>query len=170
MLGKKSRWLAPLAATAAVLLTASSASAVIVTRPETPPPITIPAEFSCLTFDLQLSAEGGKITQLEFDNGNLFRVGKGVILTWTNTTSGASYTVNTAGSTGKYTKNANGTYTFRASGHNGFVYFPADRPEGAGAYQYTGLLLLTVDSPQTNNVISVDAIAGQSVDICALLK
>ena len=95
MFGKQSRWIAPLAATAAVLLTASPAGAATVTRPPTPGPIVIPAELSCGDFALRLSATGGKITQIAFDNGNLFKVGKGVILTWTNVTSGKTYTVNT---------------------------------------------------------------------------
>lgn len=172
MLGKKSRWFAPLAATAVVLLAASPATAV------TEPDFVIPAADSCNDFDLGLTATGGNIRQINFKNGNLFQVGTGVILTWSNEGiggdpgNGKTYTVKTSGSVAKYVKNPGGaSYTLTLTGHNGFVYFAADRPiEGPGAYQYTGRVVLTVDSPLTNNVSSVDARAGKAVDICALLR
>ncbi len=169
MFGKPSRWFAPLAATAAILLAASPAGAAV-TRPPNPPDSVIPAGQGC-AFDLGISGTGGKVTRITFKNGNFFNVGKGVVLTWTNMSNGKTYTVNTAGSVAKFTQNPDGkTWTFSASGHNGFVYFPLDRPEGAGAYQYTGRLVLTIDSPETVNVLSVDASAGKAVDICARLR
>ncbi|KUM33366.1 hypothetical protein AR539_15580 [Arthrobacter sp. EPSL27] len=164
MFGKQSRWFAPLAATAAVLLAASPASAAV------EPDVIIPASESCKTFDLGLAAEGGNIRQIDFSNGDFFQVGTGVVLTWINMSTGKTYTVKTSGSVSKYTQNADGTWTFTATGHNGYVYFSGDRPEGPGAYQYTGRLVLTIDSPITNNVKSVDATAGKAVDICARLS
>lgn len=172
MLGKKSRWIAPLAATAAVLLAASSASAATVTRPPNPPDAFVPAGLGC-DFNLGLSGTGGKITQITFSNGNYFKVGKGVLLTWTNLDNEKSYTVNTAGSVTKFIKNPDGNWSFTSTGHSGFVYFPADRPGdqgGAGAYQYIGRLALTIDSPDTVNVLAITATPVNSVDICELLK
>ena len=85
---------------------------------------------------------------------------------------GKTYKVNTAGSLSKFTQNPDGkTWTLTATGHNGFVFFPADRPvEGAGAYEYNGRLVLTVDSPNDVNVLSVDATAAKAVDVCARLS
>ena len=165
MLGKKSRWIAPLAATAAVLLAASPASAF-----HTDPDITIPASESCGDFDLGLAADGGNIRVIELSNGNVYQVGTGVILTWSNEENGKTYTVKTSGSVARYVLNPDGeTYTLTLSGHNGFVYFSTDAT-GPGAYQYTGRVMLQVDSPSTNNVSSVDATAGRAVDICARLR
>lgn len=173
MLGKKSRWIAPLAATAAVLLAASPASAFHLD------PNTIDAIDSCGDFDLGLTADGGDIRVIELSNGNVYQVGTGRTLTWSNEglegegSNGKTYTVKTSGSVARYVLNPDGTsYTLTLSGHNGFVYFSTDRPDdgGAGAYQYTGRVVLQVDSPKTNNVKSVDATAGKGVDICALLR
>ena len=175
MFGKKFRWIAPLAATAAVLLAASPASAFHLD------PNVIDAKDSCDTFDLGLRSNGGNIREIELSNGNVYQVGTGRILTWSNEglegkgSNGKTYTVKTSGSVARYVLNPDGkTYTLTLSGHNGFVFFAADRlPEegGAGAYQYTGRVVLQVDSPKTNNVLApVDATAGKAVDICELLK
>ncbi|MDP9982254.1 hypothetical protein J2W14_001642 [Pseudarthrobacter oxydans] len=170
MLGKKSRWIAPLAASAVVLLAASSAGA----APDDVTKIVIPASESCDTFDLGLTSNEGNIRVIELSNGNVYQVGTGRILTWSNEETGETYTVKTSGSVARYVLNPDGkSYTLTLSGHNGFVYFSADRPAdegGAGAYQYTGLVVLQVDSPKTNNVSNVDATAGKAVDICELLK
>ncbi|HEX9226473.1 MAG TPA: hypothetical protein VF885_07405 [Arthrobacter sp.] len=167
MLGKKSRWIAPLAATAAVLLAASPASAFHLD------PNIVDAKDSCGTFDLGLTASGGGIKVKEFSNGNIYQVGTGVFLTWSNEGlngqggNGKTYTVKTSGSVARYVLNPDGmTYTLNLSGHNGFVYFSNDAG-GPGAYQYIGRVVLQVDS--NLKVISVDATAGTAVDICALL-
>jgi hypothetical protein len=170
MLGKQSRWFAPLAATAAMLLAASSAGAA-------EPEITIiPAADSCVGFDLGLQATGGGIKEIQFSNGNLYRVGTGVVLTWSNQglngsgSNGKTYSVKTSGSVARYVKNPGGqTYTLTLTGHNGFVFFSTDAG-GPGAFQYTGRVVLTVDNPVDNNVKSVDASAGKAVDICARLR
>ncbi|MET4093943.1 hypothetical protein [Arthrobacter sp. UYCu712] len=155
-----------------MLFAAPPAGAAVTRPPElsNPEAVVIPADLAC-GYDLRLSGANGKITQIKFKNGNFFNVGKGVILTYTNLSNGKTYTVNTAGSVSKYTQNPDGkTWTFSATGHNGFVYFPLDSPEGGGAYQYTGRLVLTIDSPKTLNVLSVDASAGKVVDVCARLR
>ncbi|UTT70604.1 hypothetical protein NMQ03_05560 [Arthrobacter sp. DNA4] len=104
MLGKKSRWYVPLAATGALFMAASPA----VAAPDT---VVISAQDSCKTFDLGLSASGGTIREIEFANGNLYKIGSGVILTWSNQSTGKTYTVNTSGSVGRYVKQPDGTYT-----------------------------------------------------------
>ena len=167
MLKTHSHWYAPLAATAVVLLMASPAVAA--------PDNLLPAADSCGDFDLGLSASGGTIREVEFGNGNLYKIGTGVILTWSNegspgkASNGKTYTVNTSGSVSRYVKNPDGTYSLTLTGHNGFVFFASDAG-GPGAYVYTGRVVLTVDSPTANNVLSVDASAGKVVDVCKLLR
>lgn len=163
MLGKKSRWIAPLAATAAVMLAASPASAY-----HTDPDMIIPASDSCGDFDLGLAASDGTIRVIELANGNIYQVGTGVILTWSNEENGATYTVKTSGSVARYVLNPDKkTYTLNLTGHNGFIYFSGDAT-GPGAYQYIGRVSLQVDANLT--VGSVDASAGKAVDICARLR
>ena len=175
MFSKNTRRLAPLAAIAALFLAAAPASA-DVSRPPWLQQFSfeIPAAESCEEFDLGISGTNGKVTQITFNNGKLFRVGKGVLLTYTNLDTGKTYTVNTAGTAGRYTQNPDGTWTFEATGHTGFVYFSTDvvgpGQLGPQATQYTGRLLLTIDSPETLNVLSVDATSGKTVDICAALS
>lgn len=167
MLGKKSRWIAPLAATAAVLLTASSAGAaedkVVI--------IDLPAAESCTAFDIALTYNTANIRELKLGNGTVFQIGTGRIITWSNEglngegSNGKTYTVNTSGSVARSVPNPDGS-TLTLTGHNAFVYFSSDET-GPGAYQYTGRVVLQIDSE--NNVTSVDATAGKAVDVCALL-
>jgi hypothetical protein len=164
MLGKKSRWIAPLAATAAVLLAASPASAapddIVVAR--------VSAENSCTSFGIALTYNQGTIRERKFANGNIYQVGTGRTITWSNETNKKTYTVKTSGSVAKYVLNPDGkAYTLTLTGHNAFVYFLGDEPLGPGAYQYTGRVVLQVDSDL--KVYSVDATAGKVVDICKLL-
>ena len=168
MLGKKSRWIAPLAATAAVLLAASPAGA----APDEIFVVPVSAENSCTDFGIALTYNQGNIRERKFANGNIYQVGTGRTITWSNETNKKTYTVKTSGSVARYVLNPDGkTYTLTLTGHNAYVYFLADRPQkegGAGAYQYTGRVVLQVDA--ANNVSSVDATAGKAVDICELLK
>lgn len=168
MLGKKSRWYAPLAATGVLLLAASPAVA--------DPDFTIPAKDSCGTFDLGLTARGGTIREIKFDNGNLYKVGTGVILTWSNEglegqgSNGKTYTVNTSGSVSRYVKNPGGkSYTLTLTGHNGLILFGTDAG-GPGAFVYTGRVVLTVDNPTDNNISKIISTAGKAVNVCELLK
>ena len=161
MLGKKTRWYVPLAAAGTLLLAASPAVAA--------PDVVIPASESCSTFDLGLTATGGTIREIEFGNGNLYKIGSGVVLTWSNESNGKTYAVNTSGSVSRYVKNPDGTYSLTLTGHNGFVFFSSDAG-GPGAYVYTGRVVLTVDNPTANNVLSVDAKAGKAVNVCEVLK
>lgn len=152
MFNKTPRRLAPLAAIAALFLAAAPASADVSHLPALQEfkEVVIPAEDSCGGFALGLSGTNGKVTQITFNNGELFKVGKGVILTYRNVTSGKTYTVNTAGTVARYTENPDGTWTLQTTGHTGFIYFSTDvvgQDElGPQVTQYTGRLVLTIDS------------------------
>jgi hypothetical protein len=170
MLGKSHRWLAPLAGTAAVLLIAPSAGAAVSRPPELQNfafSLDAKKKQGC-SFDVTVTGTGGKITQIVLRDGRIFTAGKGVLLTWTNATNGNTYTVKTSGSVAKYEVNPDGTVTATYTGHNGFVYFGNDAP-GAGITQYTGTLVLTLESLETFKVESVDATSGTAVDVCAAI-
>ncbi|GAA5195383.1 hypothetical protein GCM10023346_25180 [Arthrobacter gyeryongensis] len=168
MFGKTVRRLSPLGAIAALLLVAEPASAAASKPPEIQAfSVSVPAGNGC-AFQLDITGTNGQLTQISFNNGSFFNVGKGVLLTYTNHTTGKSYTVNTAGSVDRFVHNADGTYTAYLSGHNGYVYFSTDAT-GPRAIQYTGRLVVTTDST-LSNTLSVDFTSGQSVDICAALS
>ena len=101
---------------------------------------------------------GGEIKEIHFSNGNLYRVGTGVVLTWSNQglngsgSNGKTYTVKTSGSVARYVKNPGGlSYTLTLTGHNGFVFFSTDagRSRGlpvhrtGGAHRWTIRLAIT---------------------------
>lgn len=169
MFEKTTHRLAPLAAIAALLIAAAPASADVSRPPslqnfEFP----IPAGQGC-SFAIDITGTNGQITQVTLKNGSIFNVGKGVILTYTNVTNGKTYTVNTAGSVNRFIQNPDGTVTLESTGHNGFIFFATD-VTGPRVTQYTGRIVITVDSLLTQNVLSVDATSGQAVDVCAAIS
>ncbi|MCX2748840.1 hypothetical protein OOZ51_13605 [Arthrobacter sp. MI7-26] len=169
MLGKTPRRLAPWAAIAALLLAAAPASADV----SRPPSLQnfdfkIPAGQGC-SFAIDIKGTNGQITEVTLKNGSIFNVGKGVLLTYTNLSNGKTYTVNTSGSVNRFIQNANGTVTLEATGHNGFIFFPTDAT-GPRVTQYTGRIVVTLDSLVTQNALSVNATSGQAVDVCAAIS
>ena len=177
MFGKSIRWLTPVAAAATLILTAPAANAVVSRPPQLQNfSFSLDAEAGegC-SFDVTVTGTGGKITQIVLPDGRIFTAGKGVLLTYTNVDPadpgfGKTYTVKTAGSVAKYEElSPGGKVTATFTGHNGFVYFGND-VDGAGITQYTGKLVLTLKSFATFKVESIDATAGQTVDVCAALS
>ncbi|MFB0840323.1 hypothetical protein ACETK3_20260 [Arthrobacter sp. E44] len=135
-------------------------------------PIVLDPGLGCPGFALQLQGTGGNLQTKDFydKNGNKVRTitaGKGVLLTYTNLSTGKSITFDTSGSVSKTTYNADGTYTVRASGHNGLVLFPSDVPAGPTTTQYTGTIVYTIDP--TTGVFTLVSSSGQAVDVCAAL-
>lgn len=135
-------------------------------------PIVLDPGLGCPGFSLQLQGTGGNLQTKDFydKNGNKVRTitaGKGVLLTYTNLDNKESITFDTSGSVTKTTYNPNGTYTVRASGHNGLVLFPTDVPAGPTTTQYIGTIVYTVDP--TTGVFTLVSTSGQAVDVCAAL-
>jgi hypothetical protein len=169
MSGKTTHRFAPLAAIAALLIAAAPASADV----SRPPSLQnfdfqFPAGQGC-SFAIDIHGTNGQITEVTLKNGSIFNVGKGVLLTYTNLSNGKAYTVNTSGSVNRFVQNPDGTVTLEATGHNGFVFFPTDST-GPRVTQYTGRLVVTLDSIVTQNVLSVNATSGQTVDVCAAIS
>lgn len=176
MLGKTTRLLAPIAAISAVLFVAPTAGAAVSRPPELQNfyfELDAESEQGC-SFDVSVTGTGGKITRIDLPDGRIFTAGKGVLLTYKNIDPsdpgfGNTYTVKTAGSVAKYKEaSPGGKVTATFTGHNGFVYF-GDDVAGAGITQYTGKLVLTLESFKTFVVESIDATAGQAVDVCAAI-
>ncbi|WP_426979152.1 hypothetical protein ACQCSU_07670 [Pseudarthrobacter sp. O4] len=166
MFGNQSRWFTPLVATAALLLAAAPAGAAV-SRPPELQNFTFTTTEGC-GFPVTVTGTGGKITKVELRNGSIFTVGKGVLLTYTNVGTKKSYTVNTAGSVARYVPNPDGTVTATFTGHNGAVFFASD-VGGPAITQYTGRLVLTLDSLATFNVLAVKS-TGPKVDVCAAIS
>lgn len=168
MFTKTTRRLSPLAAIAALLLVAQPASAAA-SKPPTLQEFSasFPAGAAC-SFPLDITGTNGKITQISFKNGDIFNVGKGVVLTYSNPTNSKTYVVNTAGSVDRFVQNADGTQTVYLSGHNGYVYFNTDAT-GPRVIEYTGRLVVTTDA-SGQNTLSVVSEAGQSVNVCDALS
>jgi hypothetical protein len=104
----------------------------------------------------------------EGKTSRFFFAGKGVILTYTNVTTGESVTIKTAGSVSHVTVDPDdGTVTLELIGHNGLIMFPTDVPAGPTTTQYIGRVVLTID---TNGVGTIQSVSGSERDICAELS
>lgn len=130
----------------------------------------LPAGQGC-DFELQIASSGGNVQKKEsYDKeGNLVRLisaGKGVLLTYTNTENDKSISFDTSGSVSNTTRNPDGTYTVRASGHNGLIFFPSDEPPGPSTTQYIGTIVYNIDK---NGAWTLVSTSGQAVDVCAAL-
>ena len=136
MFGKQSRWIAPLAATAAVLLAASPAGAAC--QPKQSGPMSFRPRIRAGPLIL-VSGHGrrdhiGNPLQQRQPLQSWQGSRPHLVQRMTGEQHGKTYSVNTSGSVSRYVKNPGGkSYTLTLTGHNGFVYFAADRPkEGPG--------------------------------------
>jgi hypothetical protein len=134
--------------------------------------INLEAGLGC-KFALTINSVGGRLHTKEFkdENGDPVRIitaGKGVLLTYINADTGASVTINTAGSVSKTVTNSDGTQTVSATGHNGLVMFPSDVPAGPSTTQYTGRIVYNVNLE--TGVFTLISTSGPSRDICKELS
>jgi hypothetical protein len=131
----------------------------------------------CPDFTLGLTTSGGNLHTKVFTDkaGNtvrFFQAGKGVLLTFTNLGTdpnnpvpGKSISIRTDGTVLSVRNNPDGTQTFTATGHNGFILFPADEP-GPATFVYTGRVVFNVAS---NGVATLVSESGTKRDVCAEL-
>jgi hypothetical protein len=174
MIGRKLLRRLVLAAALPALMFTSAQSA-LAEPPEpviTPDPVELPAGVACPDFALRLEYSGGNLHVKEFkdENGDVvrtFTAGKGFILTFTNVDSGESVAIRTDGSVSSVTSNPDGTLTFTATGHFGFIIFPTDVPAGPATIVYTGRTVYNVD-PDTG-VFTLVSESGRQRDVCAEL-
>jgi hypothetical protein len=150
---------------AAVLGSASPASAADSTV------IDLPAGFAC-DFALRVEISGSSNVVKEFvdKNGNVVRMltaGKGSALSFTNLSTGATFSLKANGAVSHTTFNPDGSITVAITGHNVLILFPTDVPAGPSTTLHVGRVVFTVDS---SGVFTVQQVSGQTTDICAVLS
>jgi hypothetical protein len=139
---------------------------------EETPTVDLPAGLGCPSFPLRIEGTDAMVRVVTFEdqNGGSVRtitVRTGVVLTYTNLTTGETISFKTSGSVTR-TATANGVDTVTATGHNGLILFPTDIPAGPTATQYTGKIVYTVD--QASGLFTLVSASGKRTDICAALS
>lgn len=140
--------------------------------PPDPANLVLPAGIACSGFDLKIEGSGTQhlvCRNFTDKNGNVVRnliAGKGPTLTFTNLSTGATFTTRGNGSVGHTTYNTNGTSETSTTGHNVIILFPTDVPPGPSTTLYIGKINYTVDADFNWNLRQV---GGQAIDICAAL-
>lgn len=130
----------------------------------------------CPDFTLGLTTSEDNLHRKVFTDkaGNVrfFQAGKGVLLTFTNLGTdpnnpapGKSISIRTDGTVLSRTVHPDGTQTFTATGHNGFILFPTD-VGGPATFVYTGRVVFDVAS---NGVATLASESGTKRDVCAEL-
>jgi hypothetical protein len=132
--------------------------------------IVLSAGIAC-DFALRVDILGGTQVQKTFDKHGTLRTlsaGKGSALTFTNTATGATLSLQPNGSVSRTTTpNSDGSTTVVVTGHNVLIFFPTDVPAGPSTTQYVGRVVYTVDSAE---VFTLQQVSGRSTDICAALS
>jgi hypothetical protein len=111
-----------------------------------------------------------RVVTLEYQNGQPVRIitaRTGVVLTYTNLTTGETISFKTSGSV-QSKVSVNGVDTITATGHNGLILFPTDIPAGPTATQYTGKIVYTVDN--ATGIFTLVSASNKGTDICAALS
>jgi hypothetical protein len=138
------------------------------------PPDTVldlPPGLAC-NFGLHVEISGGNQVMKEFTdkNGNIVRTlsaGKGSALSFTNLSTGATFSLKANGSVTHTTFNPDGSSTVAITGHNVLILFPTDVPAGPSTTLHEGRVVFTVD---INGVFTVQEVSGKTTDICAVLS
>jgi hypothetical protein len=136
--------------------------------------IDLPAGVACNNFDLRVEIRGGPQVVKEFTdkNGNVVRMlsaGKGSALSFTNLSTGATFSLKSNGSVTHTTLHPDGSSTVALTGHNVLVLFPTDVPAGPSTTLHVGRVVYTVDT-SPNQVFTVQQVSGKTTDICAALS
>ena len=138
-----------------------------------PPSFTIELEagLAC-NFGLLIEGSGGNRHLKEFTdkNGNVVRsleAGTGSALSFTNLTTGNTFSTKSNGAVAHITFNSDGSFTETDTGHNVLILFPTDVPAGPSSTLIVGRVVFTVD---TNGVFTVLDVSGKTIDICAALS
>jgi hypothetical protein len=133
--------------------------------------IELPAGLACEDFDLRLEIRGGsQVKEFTDKNGNVVRMlsaGKGSALSFTNLSTGATFSLKSNGSAIHTTVNPDGSSTVADTGHNVLILFPTDVPAGPSTTLYVGRVVFTID---TSGVFTLQQVSGKTTDICAALS
>lgn len=128
----------------------------------------------CADFGLgiDVGARSGKEVIHEFYDaeGNLtgyFQGGTGTALTFTNLTTGDTFSTRSNGAPASVRISPDGTQTITAYGHQMLIWFPTDSPAGPWARIYSGRVVFTIGPTGTGTLLSA---SGTYLDICAALS
>ena len=121
---------------------------------------------------LQIDGFAGHWQFKEFSdkNGNVVRsleAGTGSALTFTNVSTGQTFSTMSNGAVSRKTFNLDGSFTETDTGHNVLILFPTDNPAGPSTTLIAGRLVFTVD---VFGVFTVQRVSGRVTDICAALS
>jgi hypothetical protein len=123
-------------------------------------------------FGLTVDMTGGnQVTRTFVDaNGNPVRVltaGRGPELTFTNTSTLATFRTRGNGSVLDTVTHPDGSQTVTLTGHNVLILFPSDIPAGPSTTLYVGRVVVNIDPSGTFTLVST---SGTATDICAALS
>jgi hypothetical protein len=138
-----------------------------------------PPDVACPGFGLraEFSPEAGHLMNREFvdKNGNVVRflqAGQNFPLTFTNVSTGSSYSVKAEGTVFSATLNPDNSQTWTLTGHTviSWTAFPGSPPDpfSPATIRYVGRLVVKIDS--SGAVLSVSDFKGKQTDICAALS
>jgi hypothetical protein len=130
------------------------------------------AGLACADFELHIEVRGAAQVMKEFmdKNGNVVRqlsAGKGSMLSFTNSSTGATFSLRANGSVIRTTFNPDGSQTVVDTGHNVIILFPTDVPAGPSTTLYEGRVVFTIGS---DGVFTLQQVSGATTDICAVLS
>ncbi len=132
----------------------------------------LPARIGC-SFALLIEATGGKRVINE-QGLRIINAGKGSTLTFSRIDDSVSppiilesVTLQSNGSVTRTTPNPDGTELVVATGHNVFVLFPGDVPQGPLTRLYIGRVEY-IFNPETTELRILNS-SGQQIDVCAMI-
>jgi len=129
-----------------------------------------PGEACAFGIDIGVTVGHANNFRTFFDrDGNLIRVlltGNSPELVITNTSSGASYKLNSRGQRQEFTIHPDGTATYTATGHTLLIWAPADEP-GPAVIAYVGRIVADIN---VNNEWTLRTSTGKEIDVCELLE
>lgn len=130
----------------------------------------LPAGLACADLDLHVAGfgDGAPVTRTFDGRAGMvlsLAAGPGYALTFTNASTGATYSLPSNGAVNWTAAAADGSAQMRLMGHNVVILFPADG--GPSTTLYAGRVVIDVAA---DGVWTVRAATGSATDICAALS
>jgi hypothetical protein len=119
-------------------------------------------------FPLTYEATGGnqQVHTIPGQNGTMILAGTGTAVTFTNDSTGKTFTLRSNGAVLKTTTYPDGSTSNVGTGHYVLILFPTDVPAGPSTTLYVGRVTWTADA--ASNFV-VTGHSGTTKDICAAL-
>jgi hypothetical protein len=129
-----------------------------------------PAGEACKFFELRVDLAGGdkRVPPLDSNPVKMISAGVGFQVTFTNLSNNKMIVLPANGAVMQTVKNADGSQTVTATGHNVLILFPTDEPAGPSTTLHVGRVVYTVDD--ATGKFTVTSTSGTEKDICAALS